>query len=139
MAVFEAASYGRFGFRDDARRVLVELRDGKQVTENDSVPIRGEAFEDVRQHPELAEIVKETVPGLYGYVVITRTDGTMMIETDSHDVQPNPFDSLPPGPPGGVSRLAPRGGRRSVAGTAGWPGPRPIGPSRATAGNKGEE
>lgn len=46
---------------------------------------------------ELTCDVRETVPGLYGYVVVNRSDGTMMIETDSHDVQPNPFDSLSPG------------------------------------------
>jgi hypothetical protein len=57
--LFEASSYGRFGFHDDARRVLLELRDGQKVDHGDSVAIRGEAFDDVREYPDLVPIVQE--------------------------------------------------------------------------------
>jgi hypothetical protein len=57
--IFLASSYGRFGFPEEARERLVALRDSKEVTPWDSVSIRGEAFDDVRQHPELTDLVKE--------------------------------------------------------------------------------
>ena len=42
-------------------------------------------------------IVRESVPGLYGYLDISRTDGTSVMISDSYDAQENPLDSLSPG------------------------------------------
>jgi lipopolysaccharide transport system ATP-binding protein len=46
---------------------------------------------------ELKCRVSEAVPGLYGYVVLSRTDGTIVLEADSYDTTPNPLDNLEPG------------------------------------------
>ena len=42
-------------------------------------------------------ISRNPVPGLYGYMTISRGDGTLLIESDSNDIQPNVFDALPAG------------------------------------------
>jgi lipopolysaccharide transport system ATP-binding protein len=42
-------------------------------------------------------IVRETVPGLYGYMQISRTDGTAVMESDSFDAQDNPLEQIPAG------------------------------------------
>jgi lipopolysaccharide transport system ATP-binding protein len=42
-------------------------------------------------------IVRETVAGLYGYMDVSRTDGTSVMVSDSFDAQDNPLESLPPG------------------------------------------
>ncbi len=41
--------------------------------------------------------VRESIPGLYAFLTLTRGDGTTVIETDSNEQQPNPFDNLPVG------------------------------------------
>ncbi len=41
--------------------------------------------------------VRNPLPGLYGYLLISRRDGTRVMESDSHDGGPNPFDRLPAG------------------------------------------
>jgi lipopolysaccharide transport system ATP-binding protein len=46
---------------------------------------------------ELKCKVRVRVPGLYGYLVVARTDGTLMLEADSYDPGTNPVDDLPPG------------------------------------------
>jgi len=42
-------------------------------------------------------LVREKVPGLYGYMTIEKTDGTLVLESDSYDIKPNLLDSLPCG------------------------------------------
>lgn len=42
-------------------------------------------------------VSREPVPGLYGYLTLSTVDGTTVLESDSLDRLPNPFDSLPPG------------------------------------------
>lgn len=42
-------------------------------------------------------LVRETVPGLYGYATISQLDGTVVFESDSFDTHPNILDNLPPG------------------------------------------
>lgn len=46
---------------------------------------------------ELQARVRRRVPGLYGYMTVSRNDGTMVIESDSFDRPPNQMDSLSPG------------------------------------------
>ncbi|WP_163339205.1 ABC transporter ATP-binding protein [Desulfopila sp. IMCC35008] len=46
---------------------------------------------------ECSYIVRETVPGLYGYATISTMDGTLVLESDSFDSQPNVLDNLTPG------------------------------------------
>ena len=41
--------------------------------------------------------VRRALPGLYGYLSISRRDGTQVMESDSHDGGPNPLDGLPVG------------------------------------------
>jgi len=41
--------------------------------------------------------VRKTVPGLYGDLVISKKDGTRVMESDSYDATPNPLDDLPVG------------------------------------------
>lgn len=41
--------------------------------------------------------VREAVPGLYGYMAITKSDGILVMVSDSYDAQENPLDSVPPG------------------------------------------
>ncbi len=41
--------------------------------------------------------VRRPVPGLYGYLLLSRTDGTRVLEADSFDVLPNGLDGLPVG------------------------------------------
>jgi len=41
--------------------------------------------------------VRETVPGLYGYMSIMRSDGTEILVSDSFDAQQNPLEYLEPG------------------------------------------
>lgn len=41
--------------------------------------------------------VRQSVPGLYGYLQITRTDGTPVMVSDSLDNEPNPLDGLSAG------------------------------------------
>lgn len=57
-----------------------------------------EAFEC--SHPlkiNLKFRVRETVPGLYGYLALFKQDGTQVFESDSFDSPPNQLDGLPPG------------------------------------------
>jgi lipopolysaccharide transport system ATP-binding protein len=46
---------------------------------------------------ELGCEVRQTIPGLYGYLTISRLDGTDVLESDSFDAGANPLDGLPPG------------------------------------------
>ncbi len=46
---------------------------------------------------ELECQVHRRIPGLYGYLSITGTDGTTVLVSDSFDVIPNPLDELPVG------------------------------------------
>jgi lipopolysaccharide transport system ATP-binding protein len=41
--------------------------------------------------------VRRPVPGLYGYLSISKKDGTQVMESDSYDATPNPLDGLPSG------------------------------------------
>lgn len=41
--------------------------------------------------------VRKRIPGLYGYLEISRTDGPTVMVSDSFDVIPNPLDDLPVG------------------------------------------
>jgi lipopolysaccharide transport system ATP-binding protein len=41
--------------------------------------------------------VHRPVPGLYGYLLISKKDGTRVMESDSYDAAPNPLDGLPAG------------------------------------------
>lgn len=43
---------------------------------------------------DLKCILRENVPGLYGYLTITKSDGTLLIENDTFDLLPNPLDGL---------------------------------------------
>ncbi|MER2998302.1 ABC transporter ATP-binding protein [Pontibacter populi] len=38
--------------------------------------------------------VRNRIPGLYGYVTITKSDGTILIESDTFDILPNTLDNL---------------------------------------------
>lgn len=40
---------------------------------------------------------RRPVPGLYGYLLISKKDGTRVMESDSYDTAPNPLDGLPAG------------------------------------------
>ena len=42
-------------------------------------------------------VVRETVPGLYGYLSITRSDGVEVLVSDSFDAQKNPLEHLEAG------------------------------------------
>ncbi len=42
-------------------------------------------------------VVREAVPGLYGYLSITRSDGVEVLVSDSFDSQKNPLEDLEPG------------------------------------------
>jgi lipopolysaccharide transport system ATP-binding protein len=46
---------------------------------------------------ECKYFVRETVPGLYGYMSITRSDGVEVLVSDSFDAQQNPLEHLKPG------------------------------------------
>lgn len=46
---------------------------------------------------DLKCIVREKVPGLYGYLAITKNDGALLVENDTFDVLPNPLDGLEKG------------------------------------------
>ncbi len=46
---------------------------------------------------QLSCVVRERVPGLYGYCLISRTDGTAVMATDSFDAGHNSLDELPVG------------------------------------------
>jgi len=41
--------------------------------------------------------VKKKIPGLYGYMTINKNDGTIILESDSFDSEPNSLDGLIPG------------------------------------------
>ena len=41
--------------------------------------------------------VRRQVPGLYGYLSISKKDGTEVMQSDSYDATPNPLDGLPSG------------------------------------------
>ncbi|MCG3148395.1 MAG: Vitamin B12 import ATP-binding protein BtuD [Verrucomicrobiae bacterium] len=41
--------------------------------------------------------VHQRIPGLYGYLSISRADGTVVLVSDSHDLGTNPLDQLPLG------------------------------------------
>jgi lipopolysaccharide transport system ATP-binding protein len=41
--------------------------------------------------------VKKKIPGLYGYMAIMKNDGTLVMESDSFDSEPNTLDDLDPG------------------------------------------
>ena len=43
---------------------------------------------------ELSCNLRRRLPGLYGYLTISRPDGTVVVESDSHDLPPNEIDSL---------------------------------------------
>ena len=60
--IFEVACYAHFGLRDDARQVLTELRDRREVSERDAASIGGEAWSEVRAIPELLPLVHEIEP-----------------------------------------------------------------------------
>jgi lipopolysaccharide transport system ATP-binding protein len=42
-------------------------------------------------------VVRETVEGLYGYLSVSRVDGTLVMVSDSYDVSPNQMENLAPG------------------------------------------
>src|SRR5262249_46140911 len=42
-------------------------------------------------------IADSVVKGLYGYITLQRSDGTLVYEGDSFDTTPNPFDSMKAG------------------------------------------
>ena len=46
---------------------------------------------------ELIFNVKKTIPGVYGYLEIRKTDGTVVLVSDSYDDEPNSLDNLSPG------------------------------------------
>jgi lipopolysaccharide transport system ATP-binding protein len=46
---------------------------------------------------ECKYFVRETVPGLYGYMSITRSDGVEVLVSDSFDAQQNPLEHVKPG------------------------------------------
>jgi lipopolysaccharide transport system ATP-binding protein len=46
----------------------------------------------------LSFIVRRKIPGLYGYLTIIRSDGSLLIENDTFDVLPNVLDNLEEGP-----------------------------------------
>src|SRR5207244_3871301 len=46
---------------------------------------------------ELTFQVHRSLPGLYGYLELLRTNGTCVMVSDSLDCRPNPLDSLPVG------------------------------------------
>ena len=46
---------------------------------------------------ELIFNLKNAIPGLYGYISITKTDGTLVMVSDSFDNEPNSLDNLNPG------------------------------------------
>ncbi len=46
---------------------------------------------------ELRCQVNRVIPGLYGYMEISRTDGTKVMVSDSFDTPPNPLDGLKQG------------------------------------------
>ncbi len=52
---------------------------------------------DMPVHIELHCQVHQRVPGLYGYLSISRKDGTAVMVSDSFDVVPNPLDDLAAG------------------------------------------
>jgi len=43
---------------------------------------------------ELSCHLRRRLPGLCGYLTISRPDGTVVVESDSHDIPPNEIDSL---------------------------------------------
>jgi lipopolysaccharide transport system ATP-binding protein len=67
-----------------------------QVIDKDGNP--GEAFScDDPVTIDCAWQVRETVPGLYGYMDISRSDGVSVMISDSFDAQENPLDTVAPG------------------------------------------
>jgi lipopolysaccharide transport system ATP-binding protein len=57
---------------------------------------------------ELMCSVRRRVPGLYGYMTISRNDGTIVIESDSYDRPPNQIDALTTGDHLVVVKIPPR-------------------------------
>lgn len=58
----------------------------------------GDTFEcDESLLIEFNWLVRERIPGVYGYLVIRRMDTTPVIEGDSQDIAPNVLDGLGPG------------------------------------------
>lgn len=45
----------------------------------------------------LTFLVRKKIPGLYGYLTVTRNDGALLIENDTFDVLPNVLDNLAEG------------------------------------------
>ena len=71
-----------------------QLRVGRLVSEEGVVADRFHCDEPVIV--ELMCVVHRRVPGLFGYLSISR-DGAAVMVTDSFDVAPNPLDGLSPG------------------------------------------
>jgi lipopolysaccharide transport system ATP-binding protein len=43
---------------------------------------------------ECGYLVRDVVPGLYGYLRVHRSDGTVVMQSDSYDTSPNPLENL---------------------------------------------
>jgi lipopolysaccharide transport system ATP-binding protein len=81
-------------FPEDFRKAL-QLRSGRLLSPLGEVTQQFDC-----DSPVLIEMVcqvRRRVPGLYGYLQISKLDGTEVLVSDSYDAPPNPLDELPPG------------------------------------------
>ncbi len=72
-----------------------QLRSARLLDENGEVAQHHDC-----DQPILLELhcqVNRIIPGLYGYLEISRADGTTVMVSDSFDAPPNPLDDLPQG------------------------------------------
>ena len=93
-AVNGAQTHGALVF-EDAIHAAFAVRSARLV---DSNGVPRTAFE-ISDPPvvELHCVARERIPGLYGYVALSLTDGSIVFEGDSTDGPMNPLDRLDPG------------------------------------------
>ena len=84
----------------------VQLRRVRLLNERDENAVQFSC--DAPIITELLLQVNRRVPGLYGYLVVSRADGAIMIEADSSETGQNPLECLQPGSYLLTMRIPPR-------------------------------
>jgi len=77
---------------DEDREKEAQLRKIRVVSQEGKVKYRFSCDEPVVLELEMQ--FHKKIPGLYGYITISRSDGTLAMQSDSFDSPPNPLDDV---------------------------------------------
>ncbi len=91
---YESADTPRSSFPENLEKDF-QLRTARLLDDHDEVTQHHDCDRPIVL--ELRCQVNQVIPGLYGFLKISRTDGTIVMVSDSFDTPPNPLDGLEKG------------------------------------------